>query len=203
MSGLDGLGWPNPEDEPKPKTMNDTPTPETNALIATDQHHLEDDQFMPVSTYWRMCDLARKLERERDEWKAKYIQQNKDLGCELRDPNGTIWDHAKTLQRERDEAREVLREIRDNEVNPEDEADKFLRDHLPSELSKVREQRDAVTLRLGETQERMIDAERQRDRLAEALVGIKNELGVPQPEYPAPVANAVKIADEALNQLNL
>jgi uncharacterized coiled-coil DUF342 family protein len=183
--------------------MNDTPTPETNALIATDQHHLEDDQFMPVSTYWRMCDLARKLERERDEWKAKYIQQNKDLGCELRDPNGTIWDHAKTLQRERDEAREVLREIRDNEVNPEDEADKFLRDHLPSELSKVREQRDAVTLRLGETQERMIDAERQRDRLAEALVGIKNELGVPQPEYPAPVANAVKIADEALNQLNL
>jgi hypothetical protein len=50
--------------------------------------------------------IVRKLERERDEWKAKYIQQNKDLGCELRDPNGTIWDHAKTLQRERDEARE-------------------------------------------------------------------------------------------------
>jgi hypothetical protein len=46
------------------------------------------------------------LQRERDEWKAKYIQQNKDLGCEQMDPNGTIWDHAKTLQRERDEARE-------------------------------------------------------------------------------------------------
>ena len=41
---------------------------------------------------------------ERDEWKAKYIQQNKDLGCEQMDPNGTIWDHAQTLQRERDEA---------------------------------------------------------------------------------------------------
>jgi hypothetical protein len=38
----------------------------------------------------------------------------------------------------------------------------------------------------------------QRDRLAEALRQIKSELGVPQPEYPAPVANAVKIADEAL-----
>jgi len=113
-----------------------TPTPETNALIATDQHQLEDDSYMPASTYWRMCDLTRKLERERDE------------------------------------AREVLREIRDNEVNPEDEADKFLRDHVPSELSKVREQRDAVTLRLGETQERMIDAERQRDKLAEALIRI-------------------------------
>lgn len=41
----------------------------------------------------------------------------------------------------------------------------------------------------------------QRDRLAEALRSIKNELGVPQPEYPAPVENAVKIADAALQAL--
>jgi seryl-tRNA synthetase len=39
---------------------------------------------------------------------------------------------------------------------------------------------------------------RQRDGLAEALREIKNELGVPQPEYPAPVANAVRIAEQAL-----
>ena len=39
-------------------------------------------------------------ERERDEWKAKYIQQNKDLGCEMMDPNGTIWDYAKWVQSE-------------------------------------------------------------------------------------------------------
>jgi hypothetical protein len=103
MSGLDGLGWPNPEDEPKTtKTMSDTP--ETDALTAADQHHLEDDNFFPATVYWRMCDLARTLERERDEWKAKFLQQNKDLGCELRDPNGTIWSHAATLERERDEA---------------------------------------------------------------------------------------------------
>jgi hypothetical protein len=52
---------------------------------------------------------------------------------------------------------------------------------------------------LAEEQEtRAITAEKQRDRLAEALRQIKSELGVPQPEYPAPVANAVKIADEAL-----
>jgi hypothetical protein len=38
----------------------------------------------------------------------------------------------------------------------------------------------------------------QRDMLAEALREIKNELGVPQPEYPAPVANAVNIAERAL-----
>ena len=38
----------------------------------------------------------------------------------------------------------------------------------------------------------------QRDRLAEALREIKSELGVPQPEYPAPVANAFKIAEQSL-----
>jgi signal transduction histidine kinase len=88
---------------------------------------------------------------QRDQWKEKYIQQNKDLGHELRDPNGTIWSECKRLQtqltavtEQRDEAREILREIRDNEVNPEDEADRFLRDHVPSELSKVREQRDRL-----------------------------------------------------------
>jgi len=45
------------------------------------------------------------MERERDEWKAKYIQQNKDLRCEQMDPNGTIWDYAKELQAKLDEAR--------------------------------------------------------------------------------------------------
>ena len=43
-------------------------------------------------------ELRRRLERERDEWKKKFIQQNKDLGCEMMDPNGTIWDYAKKLQ---------------------------------------------------------------------------------------------------------
>lgn len=33
-------------------------------------------------------------------------------------------------------ALELLREIRDNEVNAQDEADKFLRDHQPSQLAK-------------------------------------------------------------------
>jgi len=37
---------------------------------------------------------------QRDKWKAKYIQQNKDLGHELRDPNGTIWSECKRLQTE-------------------------------------------------------------------------------------------------------
>ena len=99
MSGLDGLGWPNPKDEPKPKkTMNSqleiklAPTPETDAMEYCDAM-CDPDRVVEA-------DFARKLERERDEWKAKYIQQNKDLGCEMMDPNGTIWDYAKKVQRE-------------------------------------------------------------------------------------------------------
>jgi chromosome segregation ATPase len=176
-------------------------------------------------------DFARKLERERDEWKAKYIQQNKDLGCELRDPNGTIWDHAKTLQRELDEAREALRtggmlniidrahHERAAAIRERDEAreelDRGLRENqeLWASNAELTEQRDSLAevieqlkSQLTQTQGTVTisrngyvqELEQQRDRLAEALRSIKNELGVPQPEYPAPVANAVKIADEAL-----
>ena len=46
------------------------------------------------------AEILDQARRERDEWKAKYIQQNKDLGCEMMDPNGTIWDYAKKVQRE-------------------------------------------------------------------------------------------------------
>ena len=61
-------------------------------------------------------DILDQTRNERDEWKAKYIQQNKDLGCEMMDPNGTIWDYAKKGQREltvvtkqRDQLEERLR----------------------------------------------------------------------------------------------
>jgi argininosuccinate lyase len=71
--------------------MNNTPTPETDALA----YGSEIRKLQCVH-----ANVSRRLERERDEWKAKYIQQNKDLGCEMMDPNGTIWDHAKKLQDE-------------------------------------------------------------------------------------------------------
>ena len=58
---------------------------------------------------------------------------------------------------------------------------------LESERDKARKELTAVT--------------EQRDRLAEALQSVKCELGVPQPEYPSPVANAYEIADEALQSL--
>ena len=57
----------------------------------------EDDSNLGLKVHE---DAYRELERERDEWKAKFIKQNKDLGCEMMDPAGTIWDYASSLQRE-------------------------------------------------------------------------------------------------------
>ena len=73
----------------------------------------------------------------------------------------------------------------------------FARD-LERELAKMEDQRDAAIWCHEKCREDRLRVIEQRDRLAEALREIKNELGVPQPEYPAPVANAVKIADVAL-----
>lgn len=102
MSGLDGLGWPNPEDEPKPKkTMKSqleiklAPTPETDdaTLIALD------------------IECGGKFE-------AVHVQVSK------------------RLERERD---------------------------------RYQESADALVDRLGATQERMFNAERERDRLLKHL----------------------------------
>ncbi len=37
-------------------------------------------------------------QEEREAWKHKYKTLNQELMCELRDPCGTIWEHAKMLQ---------------------------------------------------------------------------------------------------------
>lgn len=50
-------------------------------------------------------------------------------------------------------AEELLREIRDDEVNAQDEADRFLRDHQPSELAKMRAANAELLERLAEARE--------------------------------------------------
>ena len=95
MSGLDGLGWPNPKDEPKPKkTMNSqleiklAPTPESDkAKIAFTSLFANDD------AYWIPYAIGKKLERERDEIRAQ-LREEQQL-------------HVQTLN-ERDEARGQL-----------------------------------------------------------------------------------------------
>ena len=100
-------------------------------MIAADQHHLEDDNFFPATIYWRMCDLARTLERERDEWRKKAVDLHarhknalEDIEAEMqaceeaRDAAEKAKaykrvmkeDNAK-LRRERDDAREDTRDL--------------------------------------------------------------------------------------------
>ena len=132
-----------------------TDTPRTDACLTFDSIHL--------------CET---LERERDEWKAKYIQQNKDLGCELRDPNGTIWDHAKTLQRERDEAREYADKL----------AEGLPDGMLPKDVEVLREANLGLATELA-------TVTAQRDRLAEALHKVSRSW------------NYVEVAQQALQSL--
>jgi predicted phage gp36 major capsid-like protein len=59
------------------------------------------------------CSMA----AERDAWKAKFIKANKDYGCELRDPYGTIWEHAEELRKERDAFVNLLDPVDGNVVS--------------------------------------------------------------------------------------
>ena len=59
-----------------------------------------------------------------------FAGQINQLHSDIQELNATKDEHDKAL--------ELLREIRDDQVNAQDEADKFLRDHQPSELSKLR-----------------------------------------------------------------
>jgi Mg2+ and Co2+ transporter CorA len=49
-----------------------------------------------------------RLERENAALKQRILDDNKAYGCELRDPSGTIWDHAKQLQAENAALRAAL-----------------------------------------------------------------------------------------------
>lgn len=63
-------------------------TPRTDAIASMLRTHQE----------WMTH--AEELERELAKAKAALAQAHKDYGFELRDPNGTIWEHAAKLQRE-------------------------------------------------------------------------------------------------------
>jgi hypothetical protein len=68
-------------------------------------------------------------------------------------------------------------------------------------LGKSAERECALLAKIDRLERELAAVTEQRDRLAKALESVKCELGVPQPEYPSPVANAYWIADEALQSL--
>ena len=139
--------------------------------------------------------VSKRLEREliavteqRDQWKDKYIQQNKDLGHELRDPNGTIWSECKRLQTELDVVtkqrdkidlmyHKIIKEVLECDPIP---ACKRKDDQLepPWEvIARVREQRDRLAEALKNISSGIYAWHTCVDKLApEALLLTPNEL---------------------------
>jgi len=69
-----------------------------NAL--TDWRQADTDSIRALHERNEAREQRDEARQQRDAWKAKFIQQNKDLECETMDPNGTIWDYAKKLQKD-------------------------------------------------------------------------------------------------------
>jgi len=86
-------------------------TPETDAMVAADLHHLEDDENCPASAYWRMVELTRTLERERDEWRKKAVDLHKMKGDATPNDKSALEKHMESLV---DKLAEVRRELADD-----------------------------------------------------------------------------------------
>lgn len=64
---------------------------------------LPESEIVPANPLWSMRrsdleTLTAELQAECARLRAAYLQQSKDFGYELRDPNGTIWDECRRLQ---------------------------------------------------------------------------------------------------------
>lgn len=108
--------------------MNERPTPETDAMIETDAHRIE-EYSTPLTAYLRMRELARTLERERDEareaaekakaYKRVMKEDNAKLRRELDELNKRLIEvcqygvvctiEREDLHKERDKARDDTR----------------------------------------------------------------------------------------------
>jgi chromosome segregation ATPase len=124
-------------------------------------------------------------------------------------PNEGAWDfrirQEKTmakLERERDEAIQARKDSAADWLNQVRNAD-FRVARIKRERDRLDDQLDQTILRLGETQERMIDAERQRDRLAEALKNLVESCDcIDSVDFmPASMPEAFEKAQQALQSL--
>jgi hypothetical protein len=76
---------------------------------------------------------------DRDHWKARFKKLDTALMCELRDPCGTIWEHAKRLQDDNDRYKAELQNIADATARRwEVPRDEFAHDFLGWAQSRAR-----------------------------------------------------------------
>ena len=91
--------------------MSDTPrTDDTNTLYVS--HAYDANGIVCATVEHVSADFARELERGLNEAKRSILKIHKDYGCEIRDPNGTIWEHAAKLQEQNDALRKEIKSLR-------------------------------------------------------------------------------------------
>jgi hypothetical protein len=175
------------------QTMSDTPNTRAVIQAAVEGGAMSDqwETFCDVG-YYHMWRLRLKTERGWNDGFHINTKAEAEGLCEL----------LNKLEREVDEVREKLADWENSAAHVEaDHPDEVHCSCVPilrKLLCDARLERDEAVNNYETAALREHRMQEQRDRLAEALRGIKNELGVPQPEYPAPVANAVRIASQAL-----
>lgn len=121
--------------------MTDRPTPETDAMIETDAHRIE-EYSAPLTAYCRMCELARTLERERDEWRKKAV----DLHARHKNALEDIEAEMQACEEARDAAEKAKAYKR---VMKEDNAK--LRRELATERALGDRLANALSIALGES----------------------------------------------------
>lgn len=80
-----------------------TPRTETAVLVAALrilERDIQSGDGVANAAIAEAADRLAELERDVAALKQRIIDDNRAHGCELRDPSGTIWDHAKRLQDE-------------------------------------------------------------------------------------------------------
>jgi chromosome segregation ATPase len=96
--------------------------------------------------------FAQQLERELAAAKDALLKAHKDYGCELRDPNGTIWEHAAQVQQQRDRLERELLDLKESVASL---SHPNCRDLL-RERDEAREQRNSLAEALRELCETLL-----------------------------------------------
>jgi DNA repair exonuclease SbcCD ATPase subunit len=147
-----------------------------------------------IAATMRCVDAHDEAAEQRDEWKAKFIQQNKDLGCEMMDPNGTIWDHANKLERELTAMTKQRDELAENRAEWIESAERGRR-KIDAQAERIRYLEGATNHANGTPLTKAIE---QRDRLAEALRKLCEALLT---DRPRDITELLNKAGDALQSL--
>ena len=174
----------NPQNPESRKHMS-TDTPRTDAAF----HQYNED-----AKYSTFRDAIRNIERELNEakeWEKKFKDLDRSLMCELRDPNGTIWECAKTLQDERDALHSEATTLRAECERLRAEGDKDWRDARAQAVEN-----DALRARVAELEAQLTSLEQDKARLL-AIVHDATEVGMGDDAHDLKVRRASRQAIDA------